>query len=400
MTDARQEAKRNNIKLLKEANKILVLQCIMKLAPISTEEILKHTGLSRPTVINLLKELTDEEIVTKAGFSESSGGRSAALLALNGEKHFALGIDFEFPVVRMAIANMKGDIRAQESVVYPQGIGKEDLLPDLLRRIDRFIGESGIDPALLDGAGVGISGVIDSINGISMNIERIHGWHNVALKSELEKQLKMPVLIRNDVHLLGLVEKRLYLGDEVSDFIYVGIRSGIGSITYQHNKAMRGDKGNAGFIGHTSLDPHGPRCCCGSRGCLEAYAGQLAIMEHYAEQSGQHPDFEEIICRGKAGEPLAQSVLSEAGFYFGVALSNLIKTFEIPDVVIGGSPALADSPFMEAARSALRDYNTESLGIHLRLRMGQLPERQYALGGCYLVFDHMFSRPKLALTVV
>ena len=183
MTDARQEAKRNNIKLLKEANKILVLQCIMKLAPISTEEILKHTGLSRPTVINLLKELTDEEIVTKAGFSESSGGRSAALLALNGEKHFALGIDFEFPAVRMAIANMKGDIRAQESVVYPQGIGKEDLLPDLLRRIDRFIGESGIDPALLDGAGVGISGVIDSINGISMNIERIHGWHNVALKS-------------------------------------------------------------------------------------------------------------------------------------------------------------------------------------------------------------------------
>ena len=233
-----------------------------------------------------------------------------------------------------------------------------------------------------------------------MNIERIHGWHNVALKSELEKQLKMPVLIRNDVHLMGLVEKRLYLGDEASDFIYVGIRSGIGSITYQHNKAMRGDKGNAGFIGHTSLDPHGPRCCCGSRGCLEAYAGQLAIMEHYAEQSGQHPDFEEIICRGKAGEPLAQSVLSEAGFYFGVALSNLIKTFEIPDVVIGGSPALADSPFMEAARSALRDYNTESLGIHLRLRMGQLPERQYALGGCYLVFDHMFSRPKLALTVV
>ena len=111
MTDARQEAKRNNIKLLKEANKILVLQCIMKLAPISTEEILKHTGLSRPTVINLLKELTDEEIVTKAGFSESSGGRSAALLALNGEKHFALGIDFEFPAVRMAIANMKGDIR-------------------------------------------------------------------------------------------------------------------------------------------------------------------------------------------------------------------------------------------------------------------------------------------------
>ena len=107
MTDARQEAKRNNIKLLKEANKILVLQCIMKLAPISTEEILKHTGLSRPTVINLLKELTDEEIVTKAGFSESSGGRSAALLALNGEKHFALGIDFEFPAVRMAIANMK-----------------------------------------------------------------------------------------------------------------------------------------------------------------------------------------------------------------------------------------------------------------------------------------------------
>lgn len=402
MNDMTREVKGNSVKILKEANKYLIFQCIMKLAPISIEEIVKHTKLSRPTVLNIIRELTEEDVVVKDGFSESSGGRSAALLGLNGERHFALGIDFEFPTIRLAIANMKGEIRARENLTYPQDINKDALIADFHNKLDAFIVGSGIDKRLIDGVGVGLSGVVDTVNGVSMNIERIHGWHNVAFQRDLERHLKLPVFMKNDVHLMGLVEKRLYLGDAVSDFIYVGLRSGIGSIAYQHNRPMRGEKGNAGFIGHATLDPNGPRCCCGSRGCLEVYAGKLAMIERYAAEndSRKHVDFEEIVARAKAGETLATAVLRDGGFYFGVALANLIKTLEIPYVVIGGSPSLENSPFMDAARKSMDDYITENLGISVNLRCGQLPEEQYALGGCYLVFEHLFSKPRLALSLV
>ena len=153
-----------------------------------------------------------------------------------------------------------------------------------------------------------------------------------------ERELGIPAYIRNDVHLLGLVEKRLYLPDDLTDFIYVAIRSGIGSIAYQHNKPMRGEKGNAGFIGHTTMNPTGPECCCGSRGCLETYVGQLATVSRYEALTGQQLSFDEMLRRADTGDDVAKQVLQDAGFYLGVALANLVKTYEIPHVIVGGLP--------------------------------------------------------------
>ncbi len=390
----------NSIRVLKEANKYLVLQCIMTLAPLSTEDIIKNTGLSRPTVLNILRELEEEDVIIKDGFSESSGGRSAALLTLNGSKHYAVGIDFEFPTVRMVIANLKGEICSSKKLVYRKDIEKEELLQDFYLNLHAFIGDSGIDPAMLDGMGVGISGVIDSARGMSLTIERIANWSNVTLKDELERHFGIPVYIRNDVHLLGLVEKRLFLPDDLTDFIYVAIRSGIGSITYQHNKPMRGDKGNAGFIGHTTVNPEGALCHCGSRGCLETYAGQLAVEACYRDLSGDQVSFNDVMRLSCEEDPSAIRVLKQAGFFFGIALANLVKTYEIPHVIIGCIPERDSRVFMQATEEALHDHIPDSLHLDAKLRIGHLLEEQYALGGCYLVFEHMFSKPKLALSLV
>ncbi len=390
----------NSIRVLKEANKYLVLQCIMTLAPLSTEDIIKNTGLSRPTVLNILRELEEEDVIIKDGFSESSGGRSAALLTLNGSKHYAVGIDFEFPTVRMVIANLKGEICSSKKLVYRKDIEKEELLQDFYLNLHAFIGDSGIDPAMLDGMGVGISGVIDSARGMSLTIERIANWSNVTLKDELECHFGIPVYLRNDVHLLGLVEKRLFLPDDLTDFIYVAIRSGIGSITYQHNKPMRGDKGNAGFIGHTTVNPEGALCHCGSRGCLETYAGQLAVEACYRDLSGNQVSFNDVMRLSCEEDPSAIRVLKQAGFFFGIALANLVKTYEIPHVIIGCIPERDSRVFMQATEEALHDHIPDSLHLDAKLRIGHLLEEQYALGGCYLVFEHMFSKPKLALSLV
>ena len=104
-----------------------------------------------------------------------------------------------------------------------------------------------------------------------------------------------------------------------------------------------------------------------------------------------------MIRRAEAGETLAVQTLRDAGFYLGIALANLVKTFEIPEIVIGGNPALGGSPFITAAEEALREYSTDSLNLDIRIRAGQLREDQYPLGGGHLVMEHRMDRPRLSL---
>ncbi len=399
--------KGNHITLLKEANRYLIMQCIIKYAPLSTEDIIKRTNLSRPTVISVIRELKDERLIVHDGFSESNGGRAANLWALNGEDHFAVGIDFEFPKVRMMIANMKRQIRASQTLAFSQEVDKKELLTELFNKLNAFIDDSGLERQSIRGIGVGLPGVIDTVNGTSLSIERIHGWKNVQFKEELEKRTGLQVYMKNDVHLMGLVEKSLYLGDEIKDFIYIGFRSGIGCIVYQKDRPMRGEKGNAGFIGHTTLNPNGPVCCCGSRGCLDVYASKLSIVQNYVRFSAEQgvklteaPEFDYLLSLAASGDDVAIKVMRDAGFYLGVALSNLIKIVEIPHVVIGGCPALENSVLLEATETSMKQYLTDSLSMQVSLRCGAMLENQFALGGCLLIFDHLLSKPKLNLSSI
>ena len=135
--------KGNHITLSKEANRYLIMQCFIKYAPLSTEHIVKRTNLSRPTVLSVIRELKEERLIIHDGFSESSGGRAANLWALNGEDHFAVGIDFEFPKVRMALANMKRQILASQTLIFSQDVDSDTLLTELFdKQCSRYRNES------------------------------------------------------------------------------------------------------------------------------------------------------------------------------------------------------------------------------------------------------------------
>ncbi|MFC4306804.1 ROK family transcriptional regulator [Cohnella boryungensis] len=397
----------NNTKILKLANRYLVLQCISNYEPITIEDIVKKTNLSRPTVINSVKELTEKEIVTKDGYAESTGGRTAALLSTNADAYYAVGADFEFPKVRLAIANLKGTILHSHHLKYPQDITAEELLADLPDRIYDFIHSSNVDTKKIEGLGMGISGIIDTNSGHSKFIERINGWKDIDIKSILEQKLKMPVYIRNDVHLMGLVEKRFYNPNDNNAFIYIGLRSGIGSAIFLKNTIYEGKNGNAGFTGHITLDVNGPRCFCGQRGCLDVFAGELSLIERYkaarrsnglSELSDEDINLAHLIRWATGGDELASAILKEAGFYLGVAIANLVKTLEIPTVIIGGGASIESSEFFRSVKQAASDhlkFQFEDIVISC----GQLEERDYALGGCFLLFDHLFNKPKLKLQI-
>ena len=269
--------KKNTTKVIKEANKYLVMQCIQAFEPVTLEKIAEKTLLSRPTILEIINSFKEEGIVVNGGFRESTGGRPPQLLCINGDSAYAIGIDFEFPTIRIALANAKREIVGRRKILFKIDTQAKEVLARMLRELEHLLEEfSSVRPRIV-GIGVGICGTIRKTEGRSLHITRIRGWEHVELQRILQEKFHLPVYVNNDVHLLALVEKKKYMREDNSDFVYIGIRSGIGSAYMYQNKLMDGVQGNAGYIGHTVLNAEGPMCVCGNRGCLDAYAGELVL---------------------------------------------------------------------------------------------------------------------------
>ncbi len=399
---------KNTTKVLKEANKYLIMQCILNYEPITTEEIVKKTSVSRPTVLEILKELTEEGYIVKNGYSESTGGRSPALIYVNRDSCYAVGVDFEFPKIRLALSNIKGDIIKAREIKFSMDELPELIKKNLISEIKLLIEETGIALDRIIGIGLGLSGLIDKSKGKSVHIERIKGWRDVNIQKEMEEVFGIPVYINNDVHLLGLVEKKKYMPAEQNDFIYIGIRSGIGSSIFYKGKPFSGCNGNAGFIGHTTIDANGPLCFCGNRGCLDVFSGELAMNEQYGKilrsmgtglEKEQFFTVQQFIKKAKEGDKACVSILKQAGYYLGVAIANMVKTLEIPTVIIGACQGVEGSILFEKVSETIDSLMTLEMKEDFSIYPGRLTEEEYPLGACYYVYEHLFEKPKLSLAI-
>jgi N-acetylglucosamine repressor len=404
--------KANHTKVVKQANKFLILDCIREYEPISQEEIVMKTRLSRPTVINIVKELLEENLIIKAGFGEPNGGRSPGLFSFNSKAYYALGIDFEFPIIRMAISNLKGSIIHKIQWRLPLDVTSAVAIESLLGNIADLITDSKVEKEKIMGIGIGLPGIVDVQSGVSISIERIRDWKYIPIRKIIEEQFGIPVHIRNDVHLLALAEKNLNPANHLDSFIYVGIRSGIGMSIIMNGSLYEGEKGNSGFLGHMTVEMDGAPCICGSNGCLEAVAGKLAMARKYIQLIGQDEEFpqesmvpEEITLKrlseqAQLGDEIAKHILEETGIYMGIGIANVIKLFEIPTIVIGPCVDQAESVFFSFIRNEVEKRTFENVKGKLSILSGKLTEEAlYPLGGCFLVIAQFYQEPKLQLFI-
>jgi len=263
-------------KILKKANTHLVLNCIISEESITIEDVVKKTKLSRPTVVNIIKDLTERDIVVKSGFAEYTGGRLPTLLSLNANSYYAIGIDFEYPPIRMAISNLKGEVVRQRNLTVDRGYSRNRIIEEMFEELEGLIRESEIPMDRFIGIGIGLLGYLKAQQGISLQIWRIPEWKDVDFKKLVKERFGLPVYMQNDIHMMALAEKRLFLSDRNDDFAYVGIRpgirAGIGLAMHINGSFYGGVNGNAHLLGHMTIDINGEPCPCGSKGCLELMA--------------------------------------------------------------------------------------------------------------------------------
>ena len=188
------------------------------------------------------------------------------------------------------------------------------------------------------------------------------GWPGVPVAAPLRASMDLPVALINDARAFGLAELRLGAGRGVRSMIGMTLGTGIGGVVAVDGRVLQGFKGRAGELGHQTIDPDGPWCNCGNRGCVEAYcrADQISLACGAAT-------VEEAVTAARAGDARAIRGLADTGRYLGIGIANAIVVVNPDRVVLGGGVAAAGDLLLQPIRDevARRVHVTAWTGIEV-----------------------------------
>ncbi|MGI6168934.1 MAG: ROK family protein [Christensenellales bacterium] len=377
----------SNIRDVRESNKALLYNCVRRSRSVTLSQLEQMTNLSRPTVTGLMREMEEEGRILRLGYETPVSGRAPVLYGINPAAAYAIGIDFDFPNCRMVISDLMGRIVAMEKERYPRASNTQQTLGKVIAQTERLISQSDIDPQKLLGIGLGMAGAIDIQSGRSIVFERIPDWRDIPVSDTLSECFDLPVFMKNDVHALTWAERRLWNRKEFSDMLFISIRSGIGMSVLLNGTVLEGKFGNAGFLGHTTIDIKGPLCTCGKRGCLELYTSELAMLQMYYERTGTPLDsITELVQLANQDDISARGVLESAGRCLGIGLGNASLLFDIPNIVIN---AQFDTAIILKQVQSILDENINQYRNIAKIRVfpGRLREPEYALGSCLMAIE-------------
>ncbi len=203
--------------------------------------------------------------------------------------------------------------------------------------------------------------------------------------------------VENDANAAAWGEFRFGAGEDVEDLILITLGTGVGGGVISHGVLLRGARGTGGELGHITVQPAGPRCGCGNRGCLEALASGTAIARRAQKAATEQPDSllgrlgvdraplgEDVLELARKGDEAAVKVLREAGTWLGVGLATFVNIFDPEVIAIGGGASAAGDLVLEPARRELRLRSHSPSRDLVEIREATLGEKSGMLGAAAL----------------
>lgn len=311
----------------------------------SRAELGRSMGLSRMAVSDVVSEMVQGRLLREVGLDRRSGrGKRSVMLAVDTDGWRVASVDVTQPfVLKAVLTDLLGHIVARVEMPYG-GDGRlsledvDDVCVRVLHASDR--------PLL--GLGIAVPGVVSSEGVVIRSVNL--GWADVDLKVRLEKLYELPVMVCNDAN-MGLLGECTF-GNGSQDCLFVHIGSGVGAAVCVGGKIVDGSGYSAGEIGHVMVDPDGPQCVCGKRGCLE-------MMVNVPKLRAQID----------AGGGAREAILTEAGALLGDALALSTGLLDLADMAVAGPPDIVGDVFLDAMSKEIKkktfvDYRTDRLMVH------------------------------------
>lgn len=346
----------------------VVLDHLVRNGPRSRATLAQETGLTKATVSALVADLLDRDLVIELDTPRAGRvGRPATDVAAAGHRLGGLGLEIDVDRVAAAVIDLTGAVRTRQVLVGDNRSVGSDRVIERLRSVTReVLAEADIAGVGCIGATLALPGLVDPSTGTLFVAPNLH-WFDAdvaAATTRLELPPSLSVTVDNEANLAALAELRVGAGQGLSSFVYVSGGIGIGAGIVLDGRLARGAHGFAGEIGHVVIDPTGPRCACGGRGCLETIAG--------ADGDGS-PD--------QIAEALA------------AALRSVVHLIDPQAILLGGTFAARGDDFAAAVRDRLQASTLGARWSPCDVRPAALGVDATLIGAATVALDAVIADP-------
>lgn len=293
-------------------------------------------------------------------------GRDRSILM----ERLLIGVDVGGTNIRMGIVTPEGKLLRKVQYATDISRGGLVLFEKLVLNLKDLIRKHFKESNQLIGIGIGVAGPIDIQRGVIVEPPNLPDLKGFPLRNFLQREISSPIAIENDANAFTLGEGWVGAAKDCQHYCGITLGTGVGGGIVVEGKILHGAEGMAGEVGHMVINPEGPPCGCGGKGCLEVYASGAGIKrmaleaiekgggEVILKQSGGDPQkitSEKVFEAAKSGDLTARNIFNEMGRFLGLGLVNLIHLFNPEKIVIGGKVSQAWDCFIKSTMETVNE---------------------------------------------
>jgi predicted NBD/HSP70 family sugar kinase len=367
-----------------------VVGVLAEAGAVSRADLARRAALAPSTVSAVVSELHAAGLVVEPAEpvhppERGTVGRPPVLIALHRRAGVVAGIDFGKRHLRLAISDLSHALLAERHRALDADLPAREAIAMAQEVFADALEEAEVARDEVVGVGLGLPGPVHRPSGELGNSTILPGWAGTRAAEAVAEALDLPVEVENDANLGALGEWMWGAGRGAAHMAYVKAATGIGAGFIVANAPYVGAGGTAGELGHTVVDPGGPICRCGNRGCLETFAGAPAILGSLRDVHGDGMTLQDAVALAIRGDAGCARAIADAGTAIGTAVATLCNLFNPHRVVVGGDLGSAGELLLGPLRESLVRGAIRSAAEDVTIVQGELGDRAEVLGAVALV---------------
>lgn len=386
---------------LKNGNRISILNYIRYNRSITKAELAQTSGLTFMAIQKIIGDLVTAGLVREDNIKSGSSGRKSVHYTIDENYGYTLGLHINIFKTSLAVMNLHGSILAYKELDMESiPLRTDDFVDVVAKEIEKAIEQSGVERKKIIGLGIAAPGPVAPQEGTILSPPNLPFLKYLPICQIMEDRLKMDVLLCKDTNAMAMGEYWRGAGEGQEELIYVDADMGIGSGLIMMNRLQEGANHVAGEFGHITVDPEGPLCNCGNRGCLEAVSSGLAILKeakkkltdkpsHPLYAKREHLQIHDLLKAGVKGDTMAITILNRSAYKLGEAIATLINILDPAMIIMGGILVREYEPYLNIIRETALQRRLPGMREN-HIVKGKCGQQAGVIGSGELVANHLF----------
>lgn len=373
-----------------------IVKVLSERGGLSGTQIAGLTGLAKSTVSTALAELRKSGLVVDLDVENARGasvGRPRTLVTLNPEAGTCVGVVIGLRNIQVVVADVSHAIISDSSAAMQPDFSPQQAIEVVKGLMDRAYEQHSLPRSGLLGVGLAIAGPVNPNDSRIQRASVVPTWAGMDIRAVFAPALAKPIYADNESNCAALAEMMWGAAVGHDDFVLFKVDEGVGGAIVVGGRVVTGIAGSAGEFGHMTIDPDGPLCRCGNRGCLELYASFKRNLVLASERFGRELSMDDVIRMAEEGDVGCRRLIEDTAHFAGRGLGMIGTIINPPLVIVAGRMALAGDMLIEPLKSSYERHTLVKHGdvgpeARTQIVKGRFTTNDSSLGAVGLVLRH------------